>query len=448
MPPRFAATIAIALSIASPLHAGPRCTALADQTIADAGSVTAQAAGGACRLEGVLRPVPGSRIGYRLWLPEAERWTGRLQMLGNGGYSSDMPLAAMEAALARGSAVVATDTGHTGDDPAFARDAPQAIVDWGWRAVHLTVVVAKALTTRFYGRPPTHSYFDGCSTGGHQAMMEAQRFPADFDGIVAGAPGANRVRLNAAFLWQYLANHRAGDDATPILDAADLTLLHRHALSVCRSAGNAADRWLVAPLSCQPDPQALQCKPGKTFDCLSREKIAAARRLYAGARDPTTGKQLTFPYLPGSETGWSNYWADPRQPNQPARLGFWRWWAFTPDWTWRNADIGTTITRAQERLSSLIDATNPDLSAFRNRGGKLLQYHGLADPVVSPLDTLHYRAAVQRQLGSNGRVLAGWYRLFLIPGMGHCGGSRAPTDLETPIESWVEDGKPPNRLPR
>ena len=448
MPPRFAATIAIALSIASPLHAGPRCTALADHPLAVAGSVTAQAAGGACRIEGVLRPVAGSRIGYRLWLPESERWTGRLQMLGNGGYSSDMPLAAMEAALARGNAVVATDTGHNGDDPAFARDAPQAIVDWGWRAVHSTIVAAKALTTRFYSKPPTRSYFTGCSTGGHQAMMEAQRFPADFDGIVAGAPGADRVRLNAAFLWQFLANHRPGDDAHPILDAADLKLLQDQALRRCRSAGNAAGRWLVAPLSCRPDPQVLQCRPGETSDCLSPEKVAAARRMYAGARDPATSKQLTFPYLPGSETGWSSYWADPRQPDQPARVGFWRWWAFTPGWTWRIADIATTVMQAQARLSPVIDATNPDLSAFRNRGGKLLQYHGLADPVVSPLDTLHYRARVAQQLGSDRRALDRWYRLVLIPGMGHCGGGPVPgwRDLATSIEQWVEHGTAPERL--
>jgi feruloyl esterase len=164
----------------------------------------------ACHVTGELRPAAESRIGFELWLPTAAAWTGRLVMLGNGGYSSSVPLAAMMRELGRGSAVVATDTGHQGDDPDFARGRPQAIIDWGWRAVHLSAVAARTLATHFYGRAPHHRYFNGCSTGGHQALMEAQRFPRDFDGIVAGAPGAARVRLNAGFLWQYLSNHPRG----------------------------------------------------------------------------------------------------------------------------------------------------------------------------------------------------------------------------------------------
>ncbi len=295
MPPRFAATIAIALSIAS------RCTrgraALRLPTKQSQTRQRNRASGG----RGLpVRRCAAPGAGLPNWLSPVAAGGRALDRTASDARQRRLFL--RHAACRNGGRACAWQRG--GRDrhrphrrrSAFARDAPQAIVDWGWRAVHLTVVAAKALTTRFYGRPPTHSYFDGCSTGGHQAMMEAQRFPADFDGIVAGAPGANRVRLNAAFLWQYLANHRAGDDATPILDAADLTLLHRHALSVCRSAGNAADRWLVAPLSCQPDPQALQCKPGKTFDCLSREKIAAARRLYGAHAIPRP--ESSSPSLP------------------------------------------------------------------------------------------------------------------------------------------------------
>jgi feruloyl esterase len=220
-----------------------------------------------CRVTGVVRPVRGSAIGFEVWLPLAGRWTGRLQMFGNGGYSSDLPRAQMMQGLARGSVVVATDTGHKGDDPDFAIGHPQAIADWGYRAVHQSLVEAKRLTRRLYGWWPAHAYFNGCSTGGHQALMEAQRFPRDFDGIVAGAPGAARVRLNAAFLWQFLSNHRPGDNLHPILGPRDLALLQRASFLACRdrnggaAGGDRSDSWLDDPLSCRHGPATPASKP-------------------------------------------------------------------------------------------------------------------------------------------------------------------------------------------
>lgn len=404
---------------------------------------------GFCRVTGTLRPVAGSRIGYELWMPSADAWTGRFQMVGNGGYSSTLPTAAMADALRRGSAVVATDTGHRGDDPDFARGRPESIVDWGWRSVHLTAIAAKSIVRRYYGRPATYTYFNGCSTGGHQAMTEAQRFPADFDGIVAGAPGSDRVRLNAAFLWQYLANHRPGQDDAPILGAGDLALLQRHSLASCKARIDPSDDWLADPLSCRPVPSALLCAPGRTTGCLTAEKVTAARAMYSGARDPRTGTQLTFPWLPGSETGWSGYWANPQKPDEPARANFWRVWAFDdPYWNWWHAAFARDLAATQARLSPIIDAQNPDLSRFRARGGKLLHYHGLVDPVVSPLDTLAYRSSVMRAMQLTPERLATWFRLFLVPGMGHCAGGPGFTafDAQTAIEHWVENGRPPDAL--
>ncbi len=406
---------------------------------------------GYCRVRGTLHPVAGSAIGFELRLPSAARWTGRFQMLGNGGYSSAMPEAAMAQAVARGSAVAATDTGHSGDDPDFSRGRPQAIVDWGWRAVHLTAETTQRLTTRFYGRAAAHRYFNGCSTGGHQAMMEAQRFPKDFDGIVAGAPGADRVRLNAAFLWQYLANHRRGDDAHPILDPAALALLADHSLTSCRAAnggkagGLAGDTWLDDPLTCRPRPAALACHPGEGKACLSPAQVAAGQAMYAGAAGGRGRPALTFPWLPGSERGWASYWADPEDPRQPARTNFWRIWAFSdPAWSWWTWNTAHDLPRVQARLSATIDATNPDLRAFRRSGGRLLQYHGLADPVVSPLDTLAKRRAFLRRTGGGDD----WSRLFLVPGMGHCGGGDGFNrfDAQAAIERWVEAGTAPDRL--
>jgi hypothetical protein len=261
---------------ASPDTAAPvsTCDALAGEEI------VATAASGACRVSGHLHPVKGSDIGFALWLPA--RWNGRFLMLGNGGYASAMPLAQMTRALAKGYAVAATDTGHEGDDPYFALGHPEAVADWGWRAVHETARKAQSLTRAYYGRAPRWSYFNGCSTGGHQAFSEAQRFPRDFDGIVAGAPGYDRVRLNAGFLWMFLSNHRRGDNLHPILEQSQLDLLARHTLLRCGKPGAG---WLDHPGACHADPGALLCRPGQRKACLTAEQMTAARAIYAGPHD-------------------------------------------------------------------------------------------------------------------------------------------------------------------
>lgn len=437
------ATAIAALLVGSVDATARYCAALAGR------GTTVTEADGICRVSGVLRPVAGSRIGYQLWLPPHTTWSGRMVMLGNGGYSSRVPLAAMTEQLARGAAVVATDTGHDGDDPDFALGRPQAIVDWGWRAVHLSAVAANRVTTRYYGRAPRYRYFNGCSTGGHQALMEAQRFPGDFDGIVAGAPGAARVRLNAAFLWQYRANHSAGDDARALLGQRELALLQQGALATCRinngsaAGGLASDAWLNDPAACRFDPGVLACAPGRAEPCLSAEQVTAAREMYRGAVDPRSGARVTNPWLPGSEAGWAAYLSEGGRP-QPARTSFWRVWAFAdPSWSWWRFDFGRDLDRVRRTLSPVIDAVDPNLARFRASGGKLLHYHGLADPVVSPLDSTQYHAAVTARMPTTD-----WYRLFLAPGMGHCGGGPGFTrfDPQQAIEAWVEQGRVPDRL--
>lgn len=433
----------VALPVGSVDAIARTCDALADRT------TTVTESNGVCRVSGVLRPVTGSRIGYQLWLPPHAAWTGRMVMLGNGGYSSRLPLPAMTEQLARGAAVVATDTGHDGDDPDFALGRPQAIVDWGWRAVHLSAVAANRLATRYYGRAPRYRYFNGCSTGGQQALMEAQRFPGDFHGIVAGAPGAARVRLNAAFLWQYRANHRTADDAHAILGHRELALLQQGAWAACQAGNGAAagglagDGWLNDPFACQFDPGVLACAPGRAEPCLSSEQVAAARLMYRGAVDPRSGARVTNPWLPGSEAGWAAYLSDGGR-QQPARTSFWRVWAFAdPAWSWWRFDFGRDLDRVRRTLSPVIDAVDPNLARFRAFGGKLLHYHGLADPVVSPLDSTQYHSAVAARMPT-----ADWYRLFLAPGMGHCGGGPGFSrfDPQQAIETWVEQGRAPDRL--
>lgn len=414
-----------------------------------------------CRVHGVAEPVPGSAIGFEVWIPG--QWNRRLLMFGNGGYSSAIDFASMGGpALAAGYATVGTDTGHTGDDPdVFVQGAanPEIIVDWGHRAVHETIVNAKLIAEAYTGAEPRYSYFIGCSTGGHQALMEAQRYPDDFDGIVAGAPGNNRVALNAGFLWQFLRNHAPGDDSTPIVPAAKLPLLTDTAVKQCRGrdGGLATDVFLTDPRRCSFDPASLRCPAGDAPTCLTERQVQALREMYAGARDPRTGRRIYPGWPVGSEApvvdaagrvliGWSGYWGT----TQPARVNFWRHWVFDdPDWTWRSFDFRRDLRLAERKLGPVINATDPDLRPFRRSGGKLIMYTGWADPVVSAYDTIdYYRQVVRATSGGRERETREFARLFLMPGMAHCGRGPGPNvfDTLTPIVRWVEQGAAPAEI--
>jgi feruloyl esterase len=406
-----------------------------------------------CKITGTIQPIAGSHIGFELWLP-AGAWNGKFEMVGNGGYSSSIDTRAMAALLAKGYAVAATDTGHQGDDPSFAEGHPEAIDDWAWRAVHVTATTAKAIATAFYGRAPAHSYFSGCSTGGQQALMEAQRFPADFDGIIAGDPGNDRTRLNLGFLWMFEKTHMP--DGRPILTADTLRLVNEAVLKACagKDGGAPGDRFLTNPFACTFDPQSLRCAGADAPGCLSDAQVAAVAAVYAGARNPRTGAPLYYGWIRGSEAGegyvkalpgWSLYWADPQHPAQPARLSFWRDWVFhEAGWSAERFDFDHDADRLATELAPRIDAVNPDLSAFQAAGGKLIQYHGLADPVVPPMQSLAYARAVTARTPHAAR----FYRLYLVPGMLHCGGGEGPAvvDVQTALEAWVEQARAPQDL--
>ena len=399
----------------------------------------------ACRVQGHVSPVPGSRIGFEVWLPVSD-WNGKFQMVGNGGYSSAMDTRAMTMLINRGYAVAATDTGHTGDDPDFVIGHPEAMADWGYRAVHSTAEAAKALITRYYGQKPRYSYFSGCSTGGQQALMEAQRYPADFDGIIAGDPGNNRTRLNLGFLWLYRVSHRP--DGSLIIPSAKLPLLNKAVLEACagKDGGLADDRFLTAPDRCRFKPKRLLCKKGASdqSQCLTHEEGRTVEAIYRGAKNPRTGDSLYYGWAKGSETGWPAYWANPAKPGEPARLNFWRHWVFpAPDWTADRFDFDQDLARLED-ISPTIDAVNPDLSAFAAAGGKLIQFHGLADPVVPPDESTGYYAQIKARSGDP----SGFFRLFMVPGMGHCQGGPGIMTVETQdaLERWVEDGKAPEYL--
>lgn len=432
-----------------------------------------------CRVKGVSAPVPGSRIGFEVWLP-LEGWTERLHMVGNGGYSSRIYYAQMAARIRARDVAVATDTGHEGGDLTFAVGHPERIVDWAQRAVHESVQAAKQITAAFYGQAPRHAYFSGCSTGGHQALSQAQRYPEDFDGIIAGAPGNHRSHLNLSFLWTFLRNHEPGRNDRRILDIDALRLLNRSVLAACDRLDGVADGVINHPPACRFDVRSLACRVGQSTDCLSPAQVDAALAIYAGPRDERSGKSLYAGYPFGSEgalnpgnpqmPGWSSYWEDPQNSARPSRVDFFRHWVFNdPDWDWWDFDWGDDVDAVHRQIGGIVNATNPDLSAFRARGGKLILFMGWDDPVGAAPEIIDYYQQVEN-LGEGETLMQRRthtqqaVRLFMVPGMGHCAGGSGATnfssatrdsmppvsdarhDMAIALQEWVEQGVAPETI--
>jgi len=431
-----------------------------------------------CRVRGVATPVPGSEIEFEVWLPQ-KAWTHRLHMVGNGAYSSNIYYAQMVARLRAGDVGVATNTGHRGSDLSFVIGHPERLVDFAYRAVHQSVVAAKAITREYYGEAPSYSYFSGCSTGGYQGLAEVQRYPEDFNGVIAGAPGNNRSHLNMAFLWNYLANHAHGDDTAQILEDSDLLLINQAVIKSCDSADGVTDGVINDPRRCHFKLQTLECRQASETGCLTATQIAAAQRIYGGPRNARDGVQIYPGYPFGSEgvmsgpndphPGWSAYWASDNG-TEPDRADFFRYWVFSqPDWSWWKFDWGADVDAVDRRIAAVFNATSPDLGRFRAAGGKLLMFMGWQDPVGAPAEAINYYQAVEsrsaaRSAAARRQDTQTFLRLFMVPGMGHCAGgpgatnfSTATRDSEPPVsdrkhdmaralEAWVESGTAPEVL--
>jgi Tannase and feruloyl esterase len=408
-----------------------------------------------CSVEGTLAPT----IGFRLDLP-TRSWTQRFLQVGCGGLcgriSLDVGAADGCAPLEAGGFVIAsTDMGHQGPSGEFGRD-PQKREDFAHRAVHLTAVASKALIRAFYGRSETHAYFTGCSDGGREALIEAQRYPDDFDGIIAGAPAMNfQVQNGLYHAWQARSN--TGPDSKPIVTASRLPLLHEAVLEQCDGLDGQVDRLISEPRLCRFDPGRLLCHDARTEGgpgCLSAMEVEAVRRFYDGPRDPTTGRRLTVGGpQPGSELAWAGVFVpSPGRPNfsEIIALDTLRNLSFetNPAADFHLADVRFDLAGFDRLrpLHPLYDATNPDLSAFASSGGKLILWHGWADQHISPLNTIAYHEALERQMGRD--RADGFERLYLLPGMYHCRGGEGPNrfDLLTPMIDWVEKGVAPEAV--
>jgi feruloyl esterase len=433
-----------------------------------------------CRVRGVSTPVAGSEIGFEVWLPQAKNWTRRLHMVGNGAYSSRIYYAQMVARIRAGDVAVATDTGHQGSELTFAIDHPERIVDFSQRAVHESTLAAKQLTKAYYGNAPAFSYFSGCSTGGYQALMAAQRHPQDFDGIIAGDPGNTRSNLNLAFLWNYLSNHPHGDDQHQIVPNEKLLLINRAVVASCDRLDGVTDGVINDPHNCHFDLQSLRCPKGDAPDCLTKAQIDAVARIYAGPKDARNGKSIYPGYTLGSEgivadeaetlPGWSAYWSNPKRPTEPDRADFFRYWVFHDShWDWWKFNWGSDIDVIGHTLSPVFDATSTDLRAFESHHGKLIMFMGLQDPVGAADEAVNYYRAVEANASgvspeARRKQTQAYLRLYMVPGMAHCAGgpgathfstatrdsdppvSDAQHDMAIALQDWVERGVAPERL--
>ena len=392
-----------------------------------------------CRVVATLAPSSDSHIEMELWLP-AQNWNGKFLAVGNGGWAGNIDTNAIATGLSKGYAAASNDTGHQDAGAAFATH-PEKVIDFGYRAMHEMTVRSKAVTEAFYNRAAQLSYYQGCSTGGRQGLMEAQRYPDDFDAIVVGAPVNNQIRLNVS---QTALQVEMLKDPSRIVPPTKVTLFANAVMAACDANDGVKDNIISDPLTCTFDPGTLLCKAGDAADCLTVPQVASARQLYSPVKSKK-GESVYPGRMPGVEAGWAARIPTPGAPMNPL-------WGDMPryvghrDATWDvmsfdlDADLALTLKNA-----SFIESTDPNLAKFKARGGKLLLWHGWADPGPSPRNTINYYSEVGKTLGGK---QDDWMRLFLLPGVGHCGGGVGPdqADFLGALERWREAGTAPAQL--
>ncbi len=380
-------------------------------------------------------------IRVEVWMPDI--WNHRFEGVGNGGLTGALNYPDMARAVGAGFAAASTDTGHeTPDgffDASWAAGHPERVENFAHRGHHLMAVTAKKIIAAYYGHEPKKSYFTGCSAGGWQALSEAERYPEDYDGIVAGAPAINFVRLQSI---GFVQAWRARLNPKGELPQAKLSLLSKAMVAQCDSGDGTKDGFITDPRACKFDWSKVQCKAGDKPGCLTKAQVARAKTLYGPQTTPKglklyPGLALGVTYVPGPHSLFPGH--DPFKETLLIQALKQR-----PSWSVATYDPDRAMGPLDRELGGMMDATNPDLSAFKAHGGKLLIYHGWSDGQLSPFNTLDYFHAVhEKNPGADTFV-----RLFLIPSMGHCGGGEGPNgfDSNSAIVSWVESGEAPDEI--
>lgn len=399
-----------------------------------------------CRVSAVLRPVPGSEIQVEVWLPNT--WNGKLLAVGGGGFSGGLDTVAVTlgSGLADGYAGLATDAGHkTVEGAGWAAGQPEKVVDWSHRANHVGALFAKALIETHYGRPASRAYFNACSNGGRDALMEAGRYPDDYDGIIAGAPAFDWTGMNAAFLWNWQAIYQTpGAETLPAKIPSVSTAIR----AKCDALDGVKDGILENPRMCRFDPSELTCKGANEKTCLTPPEANALRKIYEGPRLPNgkavySGLALGDEDIPANANGWLDATA---QGTGTFGTEFFRWMVHQdPNWKAESFSLDRDYPLAVARMGSLVDV-GPDLRAFTARGGKLILWHGWSDARVPAERTVQYYQDVQRKIGARSAKKS--VRLFMAPGMAHCFAGPGPNkfNMVPELDRWVEQGKAPERV--
>ena len=389
-----------------------------------------------CRVAATLKPASDSDIRIEVWMP-ASTWNRKLESVGNGAWAGNIGYRDLATAIAAGYAAASTDTGHTETTAVFVVGHPEKLIDFAYRAIHDMTVSAKAILAAYYGDGPERAYFNGCSTGGRQALTEAQRFPADYDGIVAGAAANYPTHLQGAQVWTAEITNRNDGYIPP----AKYPLIHNAVLQACDALDGVKDRVLEDPRRCHFDPQSLACKGADAATCLTPAQVEVAREIYAGP-----GASI-FPGLErGSELGWATLSA-PKPMALAAET--YQYLVFNdPNWDYLTFDPARDIALADKVVGPTMNAIDPDLKPFFRHGGKLLMYHGWADPGIAPENSVNYFTSVADKLGGNSKA-ADSIRLFMVPGMGHCRGGDGTDDFDAigTLDSWVETNRAPDHIP-
>jgi hypothetical protein len=404
-----------------------------------------------CRVTGIIRPVSDSAIRFEVWMP-SEEWNGKLQGVGNGGFAGSINFAGMASAVSHGYATASTDTGHqgTGTDAAWALGHPEKIVDFGYRAIHETARQAKTIIHAFYGDGPRRSYFSSCSNGGRQALMEAQRFPEDYDGIIAGAPANFWTHLLTQAMWDTQATMQ---DPASYIPASKMQTIESAVLAACDSLDGLKDGVIDDPTKCHFDPSDLLCKGSDTESCLTAAQVGALKKIYGGPQD-SKGHQVMPGFSPGGESGpggWGQ-WVTGPEPGKSLQYAFGTQFFgnlvySNAAWDFRTFNVDRDLKAADDKFAAVLNATDADLHRFQEHGGKLILYHGWSDAAIPPVNAINYYQSVVAKMGT--KNTEPFLRLYMVPGMQHCGGGPGPNvfgGIDAALERWVEEGVAPDQI--
>lgn len=416
-----------------------------------------------CRVQGLSKPSTDSSIVFEVWLPQPANWNARFLSSGEGGFAGTLNYTrngldgGMDELLKRGYATASTDTGHLAADTWWAVGHPEKAADYLYRAKHAVTVAAKGVMAAFYGRPPSYSYFSSCSNGGRQGLLEAQRYPDDYDGFVVGAPWNFQSHSNAGFVWNAQALSAPG----AAIPAAKLPAITAAVLAACDKNDGLLDGVIANPQACQFDPRVLTCQGTETNACLTAPQAAALQKIYDGPKNPRTGEPIFPGFAMGGESGWTGI---VRNTDGTGLLNayFANLVFENPKWDFRAFNFDSDLATADEKIGRVGNAISLDYSAATRKGVKIIQYHGWNDQTLQPAYSPAYYDEVARANGGL-EATGNFYRLFMVPGMTHCYGGPGATsfggvgqqippvrdaahDVQAALENWVERGTPPAQL--